>query len=129
MNALDHALQPLAGLRLARLPRATRLCLEMLDRLDGGAIAVELPDGVRVRAGHGPLVAHLRVRDHAVFDEALARGVPHPNAVRLALERRREAPPPLGVPLPAHLKTRDVTVRAHPLAGYDRLLEDDHDDA
>ena len=37
MNALDHALQPLAGLRLARLPRATRLCLEMLDRLDGGA--------------------------------------------------------------------------------------------
>ncbi|TMW77763.1 SAM-dependent methyltransferase, partial [Thauera sp. UPWRP] len=74
MNALDHALQPLAGLRLARLPRATRLCLEMLDRLDGGAIAVELPDGVRVRAGHGALVAHLRVRDHAVFDEALARG-------------------------------------------------------
>ena len=73
MNALDHALQPLAGLRLARLPRATRLCLEMLDRLDGGAIAVELPDGVRVRAGHGPLVAHLRVRDHAVFDEALGR--------------------------------------------------------
>ena len=40
-----------------------------------------------------------------------------------------EAPPPLGVPLPAHLKTRDVTVRAHPLAGYDRLLEDDHGDA
>ncbi len=54
--------------------RATRLCLEMLDRLDGGAIAVELPDGVRVRAGHGALVAHLRVRDHAVFDEVLARG-------------------------------------------------------
>lgn len=65
----------------------------------------------------------------AAVDEALARGVPHPNAVRLALERRREAPPPLGVPLPAHLKTRDVTVRAHPLAGYDRLLEDNHDDA
>ena len=65
----------------------------------------------------------------AAVDEALARGVPHPNAVRLALERRREAPPPLGVPLPAHLKTRDVTVRAHPLAGYDRLLEDDHGDA
>ena len=74
MNALDHALQPIAGLRLARLPRATRLCLEMLDRLDGGALAVELPDGLRLRAGHGPLVAHLRVRDHAVFDEVLARG-------------------------------------------------------
>ncbi len=67
-------MQPIAGLRLTRLPRATRLCLEMLDRLDGGALAVELPDGLRVRAGHGPLVAHLRVRDHAVFDEVLARG-------------------------------------------------------
>ena len=38
MNALDHALQPIGGLRLSRMPRATRLCLEMLDRLDGGAL-------------------------------------------------------------------------------------------
>lgn len=66
----------------------------------------------------------------AAVDDALARGVPHPNAVRLALERRREAreaPPPLGITLPAHLKGRDVAVRPHQLAGYDRLLETDHD--
>ncbi len=40
----------------------------------------------------------------AAIDEALGRGVPHPNAVRLALERRREArqlPPPVAVPLSA----------------------------
>ncbi|HRA81314.1 MAG TPA: cyclopropane-fatty-acyl-phospholipid synthase family protein [Thauera sp.] len=74
MNALEQALQPIAGIKLSRLPRATRLALEVFDRLKGGALAIELPDGVRLRAGHGPLVAHLRVRDHAVFDEALARG-------------------------------------------------------
>ncbi len=78
MNSLENSLAPillpLSSLRLFQLPRATRLALEMLDRLEGGALAVELPHGVRVRTGHGPLVAHLRVRDHAVFDEVLARG-------------------------------------------------------
>lgn len=67
----------------------------------------------------------------AAIDDALARGVPHPNAVRLALERRREArdvPPPLGITLPAHVQQRDVAVRPHRLAGYDRLLEANHGD-
>jgi cyclopropane-fatty-acyl-phospholipid synthase len=73
-NALGPLLQPLASVAAGRLPRATRLALEMLDRLQGGALAIELPDGRQVRAGHGALVAHLRVHDHAVFDEALARG-------------------------------------------------------
>lgn len=62
--------------------------------------------------------------------EALQRGVPHPNAVRLALERRREQqqlPPPLGVALPAHLQTRDVPVKPHSLTDYDRLTETGHD--
>lgn len=78
MNALEHTLgpllQPLASLREARLPRASRLALEILDRLQGGALAIELPGGSHVRAGRGALVAHLRVRDHAVFDQTLARG-------------------------------------------------------
>ena len=38
------------------------------------------------------------------IDDALARGVPHPNAVRLALERRR-----------------DPSVRTHALSTYDQL--------
>jgi len=63
--------------------------------------------------------------------EALARGVPHPNAVSLALERRRHAqaiPPPLAVSLPEHVKRRDVPVRPHRLDDYDQLMENLHDD-
>lgn len=61
--------------------------------------------------------------------EALARDVPHPNAVRLALERAREAaglPPPVALVLPEHVARRDRPVRAHDLASYDPK-EGDHD--
>jgi len=63
--------------------------------------------------------------------DALGRGVPHPNAVRLALERRRQVnaePPPLPVRLPDHVKRRDVPVRPHNLDDYDTLMENDHDE-
>lgn len=66
----------------------------------------------------------------AAIEEALQRGVPHPNAVRLALERRREQqqlPPPLAIALPAHVQTRDVPVKLHGLTDYDRLTETGHD--
>jgi transposase len=62
----------------------------------------------------------------AAILEALQRGVPHPNAVRLALARRREQrgePPPVGVELPAHLQARDTTVQPHALEAYDQLKE------
>jgi hypothetical protein len=65
----------------------------------------------------------------AAIETALDRGVPHPHAVRLALEQRREArqlPPPLAVPLSPAARRRDVHVRPHALDGYDRLREDDH---
>lgn len=61
--------------------------------------------------------------------EALARDVPHPNAVRLALERAREAaglPPPVALVLPEHIARRDRPVRAHDLASYDPK-EGEHD--
>ena len=67
----------------------------------------------------------------AALTEALQRGVPHPNAVRLALERAREAagtPPPLALVLPEHVARRDAPVRAHDLASYDRTENDDGDD-
>ena len=57
---------------------------------------------------------------------ALARGVPHPNAVRLALETQREAlnqPPPVANCLPAHVVAKDVTVKPHRLESYDQLTE------
>ena len=56
--------------------------------------------------------------------EAIERGVPHPNAVRLALERRREErqlEPPLPVRLPEDTRTRDIVVRTASLDGYDSL--------
>ena len=63
--------------------------------------------------------------------EALQRDVPHPNAVRLALERAREAagvPPPVALVLPEHVARRDAPVRAHDLASYDRTENlDDHE--
>jgi hypothetical protein len=52
----------------------------------------------------------------AAIGDALARGVPHPNAVRLALEHRREQrqeAPPVAVDLPAHVKARDAHVTPH----------------
>ena len=62
----------------------------------------------------------------AAIRDALARGVPHPNAVRLALDHRREQrqqPPPVAVDLPAHVKARDAHVTPHRLDAYDQLKE------
>ena len=60
----------------------------------------------------------------AAVQEALQRGVPHPNAVRLALERRREAreePPPVAIPLPSHVQKRDTIIQPHDLDSYDQI--------
>jgi transposase len=62
----------------------------------------------------------------AAIRDALERGVPHPNAVRLALDRRREKRqelPPVAVDLPAHVKARDAHVTPHRLDAYDQLKE------
>jgi transposase len=59
----------------------------------------------------------------AAITEALERDVPHPNAVRLALERARSAsgqPPPVALVLPEHVARRDAPVRTHALRSYDR---------
>jgi hypothetical protein len=69
----------------------------------------------------------------AGIGEALSRGVPHPNAVRLALERLREQrdqPPPLPIALPADKRVRDLVVSPHKLDDYDQLQtpQDDDDD-
>jgi transposase len=55
--------------------------------------------------------------------DAIERDVPHPNAVRLALERARERsgrPPPLALVLPEHVARRDAPMRTPSLAAYDR---------
>ncbi len=67
--------------------------------------------------------------------EALTHGVPHPNAVRLSLERRREQrelDPPIAVTLPNDQRVRNLVVRPHDLNHYDHLQShqeaDDDDD-
>jgi transposase len=63
------------------------------------------------------------------IEEALERGVPHPNAVRLALERRREQlhlPPPVAVNLPQHVQQRDNPITPHGLDGYDQLSKENN---
>lgn len=64
----------------------------------------------------------------AAIDSALAQGVPHPNAVRLALERAREEqglPPPTALHLSEDVARRDAPVRSHALASYDRIVPAD----
>lgn len=56
--------------------------------------------------------------------EALERGVPHDNAVRQSLERRREEkqlPPVLALLLPDNERARNLSVRKLDLAAYDQI--------
>jgi hypothetical protein len=61
----------------------------------------------------------------AAIEETLASGAaPHPNPVRLALERRREArklPPPVVIPMPEHVRKKDTLVTPHRLDIYDQI--------
>lgn len=66
------------------------------------------------------------------INEALARDVPHPNAVRLCIEKRRENNnqlPPIAMDLPNDKRVRDLVVRHHDLSSYDQLksLENEND--
>jgi transposase len=62
----------------------------------------------------------------AAIERALAQGVPHPNAVRLALEHAREEqglPPPTALGLSDEVARRDAPVRPHALASYDQIVQ------
>jgi hypothetical protein len=56
--------------------------------------------------------------------EALLRDVPHPNAIRPILERRREEQkklPPVRLDLPDDIRVRDLVICPHNLNEYDQL--------
>lgn len=122
-----HIAELTARKRQARAHRAT-------DRL--AQVAPNSRDLLMAAAARGEnlgslTAALLRLLDtygaselEAAIAEALARGVPHPNAVRLALQRRREQrhqPPPLLLTLPDDARVREATVRPHALADYDQV--------
>jgi len=101
------------------------------DLLTGAALRGE-PLGRTVRALAEWLERYGVAELTVAIGEALGRGVLHPNAVHLALERRRQAqaaPPPLAVCLPNHVKRRDIPVRPHGLDGDDCLMENADDPA
>lgn len=59
----------------------------------------------------------------AAISESLAQGVAHPNGVRIALQRMREAknqPPRLGIRIDNE-RAKGLVVRTHDLGGYDAL--------
>jgi len=105
--------------RLARaVPQSETLLVRAAERGDNlGAITTALLQ-LLDRYGASEL--------EAAITEALDRGVPHPNAVRLALERRREQRqqvPPVALVLPDHVKARDACVKPHRLETYDQLKD------
>ena len=71
----------------------------------------------------------LRLLDHygaseleVAIKDALRQQVPHPNAVRISLEKQRDErdqPPPLPITLPDKANVRDIAVRPHDLKNYD----------
>ncbi|MGQ7848722.1 IS21 family transposase [Granulosicoccus sp. 3-233] len=105
MNRLHHAapsastLLEQAGLRGTSLRTLVRELMRLLDEYG----ATEVETGCR---------------------EAIERGVPHSNAVRQCLERRREArglAPPMTIALPENSPARDIVVRTGSLADYDHI--------
>ena len=58
------------------------------------------------------------------IDEALNKNVPHPNAVRQTLQKRREErfePPPIAIALPDNDKVRNLCIKPHDLKHYDDI--------
>jgi transposase len=105
-----------------RLAQAAPASQELLNRAaERGANLGAITTGLlRLLEQYGAAELQVAIR------EALARDVPHPNAVRLALERRREQrgeAPPVGITLPTHVQVRDAPVQPHALETYDRLKD------
>jgi hypothetical protein len=94
-----------AAERGANLGAVTAALLRLLERYDAAAL-------------------------QAAILEAVERDVPHPNAVRFALERHRQqhgGDPPVAMVLPAHVQARDRPVRPHALETYDQLKDPSDD--
>ena len=103
-----------------RLAQAAPASAELLQRAGqaGHSLSAVASELLRLLDRYGA-----RALQAALCEALLQRDVAHPNAVRRALERAREAagqPPPVALVLPEHVARRDAPVRAHDLASYDR---------
>ncbi|HEX6704720.1 MAG TPA: hypothetical protein VF169_08180 [Albitalea sp.] len=119
---VEHKRQARAHRGVDRLSHAAPAAARLLERAaerghNLGAITASL---LRLLDRYGAVALE------AAIMEALARDVPHPNAVRLALERAREEqgqPPPTALCLSEAVARRDAPVRSHALASYDEIIE------
>ena len=108
---------------LRTVPRAEELLRELARRQRRLSSAVARL--LELLAESGP-------RELAVaIDEALEQGSPHPEAVRLILDRRRHERgllPALPVQLPDDPRIRELTVTPHALADYDNPNDTEDDE-
>lgn len=101
------------------VPRSQQLFRRLAER--GEKIGSATKELQRLLELYGPLKL-----DQAL-QEALAKGSPHPQTVRLILERQQPGPN-LPVALPEDPRVRNLVVRPHDLASYDPTSEEDDDD-
>jgi len=62
----------------------------------------------------------------AAMAEALSRDVPHPNAVRLSLQKRQDekaSPPPIRLTVSKDKHVQELNVKTHKLSSYDQLQQ------
>jgi transposase len=106
--------------RLQRaVPRSQQLYRLLAQR--GGKLSSATRELLRLLELYGPLPL-----DRAIA-EALDKDSPHPQTVRLILERQRPSTN-LPVTLPDDPRVRDLIVRPHDLASYDTLHAEPDDD-
>lgn len=119
-NARVHRAQDRLAQAAPSSPQLLRLAAERGNRL---STVLSLLATLLDQYGAAELEAAIR--------EVLLQGVPHPNAVRVVLERRRDErdlPPPLALPLPDNARANNIVVRPADLAEYDRLETNTDDD-
>jgi hypothetical protein len=117
---IEHKRQARHQRGLDQLARAVPASRELLVRAaeSGANLSTLTADLLRLLEYYGAAEVE------AATLEALAADVAHSNAVRIALERRREMrhePPPIASNLPQHVRDKDVTVAPHRLGTYDDL--------
>jgi transposase len=98
--------------------------------LSGKFLSLAVQRGYRIRTITANLLEMLddygAVELEAAMAEALSRDVPHPNAVRISLEKRREQRkqlPLVRLDLPDDARIRNIVVRPHDLNDYDKINE------
>jgi cyclopropane-fatty-acyl-phospholipid synthase len=69
-----NATQSLRAVSSPALPRAAQLVLAMLRGIQGGSLALHLPDGSQHIVGNGPLHATLTAQDWQVFERIVSHG-------------------------------------------------------